>query len=55
VVVQQCGWAKAKGGKHAADSTDMQEFMILPVAAPSFNDLTPVRTDGLAGAGTTFI
>ena len=24
------------GGKHAADSTDMQEFMILPVAAPSF-------------------
>ena len=26
------------GGKHAADSTDMQEFMILPVAAPSFNE-----------------
>jgi enolase len=24
------------GGKHAADSTDMQEFMILPVAAPNF-------------------
>ncbi len=24
------------GGKHAADSTDMQEFMILPVAAPTF-------------------
>ncbi|MBP7688368.1 MAG: phosphopyruvate hydratase [Thermoflexales bacterium] len=24
------------GGKHAADSTDMQEFMILPVAAPDF-------------------
>ena len=26
------------GGKHAADSTDMQEFMILPVAAPNFNE-----------------
>jgi len=24
------------GGKHAEDSTDMQEFMILPVAAPDF-------------------
>ena len=24
------------GGKHAADSTDMQEFMILPVGAPDF-------------------
>jgi len=24
------------GGKHAADSTDMQEFMIMPVAAPDF-------------------
>jgi len=24
------------GGKHAADSTDMQEFMILPIAAPTF-------------------
>lgn len=24
------------GGKHAADSTDMQEFLILPVAAPDF-------------------
>ncbi|CAG0934952.1 enolase [Thermoflexales bacterium] len=24
------------GGKHAADSTDMQEFMIMPVAAPTF-------------------
>ncbi len=24
------------GGKHAADSTDFQEFMILPVGAPSF-------------------
>ncbi len=24
------------GGKHAANSTDLQEFMIMPVAAPSF-------------------
>lgn len=24
------------GGKHAVDSTDMQEFMVLPVGAPSF-------------------
>lgn len=24
------------GGKHAADSTDLQEFMIVPVGAPSF-------------------
>jgi enolase len=26
------------GGKHAADSTDVQEFMILPVGAPSFRE-----------------
>ncbi len=26
------------GGKHAANSTDFQEFMILPVAAPSFRE-----------------
>ena len=26
------------GGKHAADSTDFQEFMILPVGAPSFRE-----------------
>lgn len=26
------------GGKHAAGSTDIQEFMILPVGAPSFSD-----------------
>jgi len=26
------------GGKHAADSTDLQEFMILPVGAKSFRD-----------------
>lgn len=24
------------GGKHAADSTDLQEFMVMPVGAPSF-------------------
>jgi enolase len=24
------------GGKHATDSTDLQEFMIMPIAAPSF-------------------
>lgn len=26
------------GGKHAADSTDFQEFMVLPVAAPTFSE-----------------
>ena len=26
------------GGKHAANSTDMQEYMILPVGAPSFRE-----------------
>jgi enolase len=26
------------GGKHAAGSTDIQEFMIMPVGAPSFSD-----------------
>jgi len=26
------------GGKHAADSTDFQEFMVLPVGAPTFKD-----------------
>jgi enolase len=26
------------GGKHAEDSTDVQEFMILPVGAPNFHD-----------------
>jgi enolase len=26
------------GGKHAADSTDFQEFMIMPVGAPRFSD-----------------
>jgi enolase 1/2/3 len=26
------------GGKHAADSTDLQEFMILPVGAPTFSE-----------------
>jgi enolase len=26
------------GGRHAADSTDFQEFMILPIGAPSFSD-----------------
>ncbi|HLH73529.1 MAG TPA: phosphopyruvate hydratase [Chloroflexota bacterium] len=26
------------GGRHAAESTDFQEFMILPVGAPSFHD-----------------
>lgn len=30
------------GGKHAADSTDFQEFMIMPVAAPTFAEA--VRT-----------
>ena len=26
------------GGKHAADSTDLQEFMVMPVGAPSFSE-----------------
>ena len=26
------------GGKHAANSTDLQEFMIMPVAAPSYSE-----------------
>jgi enolase len=26
------------GGKHAADSTDFQEFMVMPVGAPSFRE-----------------
>jgi enolase len=26
------------GGKHAADSTDLQEFMVMPVGAPSFRE-----------------
>ncbi|NOZ50943.1 MAG: phosphopyruvate hydratase [Chloroflexi bacterium] len=26
------------GGKHAVDSTDLQEFMIMPVGAPSFSE-----------------
>jgi enolase len=26
------------GGKHAADSTDLQEFMVMPVGAPSFGE-----------------
>jgi enolase len=26
------------GGKHAEDSTDLQEFMVLPVGAPSFHE-----------------
>ncbi|HUY78109.1 MAG TPA: phosphopyruvate hydratase, partial [Ktedonobacterales bacterium] len=28
------------GGKHAENSTDLQEFMILPVGAPSFREAT---------------
>ena len=31
------------GGKHAADSTDFQEFMVMPVAAPTFTEA--VRTN----------
>ena len=26
------------GGKHAADSTDFQEFMVMPVGAPTFSE-----------------
>jgi enolase len=26
------------GGKHAADSTDFQEFMVMPIGAPSFSE-----------------
>jgi enolase len=28
------------GGKHAAGSTDLQEFMVMPVGAPSFSEAT---------------
>ena len=35
------------GGKHAVDSTDFQEFMIVPVGAPSFRE-------GLRWAAETF-
>jgi len=26
------------GGKHAADSTDFQEFMVMPTGAPNFHE-----------------
>ncbi|HTE57563.1 MAG TPA: phosphopyruvate hydratase [Verrucomicrobiae bacterium] len=33
------------GGKHAANSTDIQEFMIMPVGAPSFSDALRMGTE----------
>ncbi len=33
------------GGKHAADSTDFQEFMIAPVGAPSFAEAMRIGTE----------
>ena len=34
------------GGKHAADSTDLQEFMVMPVGAPSFAERSEERRVG---------
>ena len=33
------------GGKHASDSTDFQEFMILPVGAPTFSEALRMGTE----------
>ncbi len=33
------------GGKHAAGSTDIQEFMIMPVGAPTFSDALRMGTE----------
>jgi enolase len=33
------------GGKHAADSTDFQEFMVMPVGAPSFREALRVGAE----------
>jgi enolase len=33
------------GGKHAANSTDIQEFMIMPVGAPSFSEALRMGTE----------
>jgi enolase len=33
------------GGKHAAGSTDIQEFMIMPVGAPTFSDAVRVGSE----------
>lgn len=33
------------GGKHAADSTDFQEFMVLPVGAPNFKEALRMGTE----------
>lgn len=33
------------GGKHAVDSTDFQEFMIMPVGAPTFGDALRMSTE----------
>ena len=48
------------GGKHAANSTDFQEFMVMPVGAPSFREALrwgveslPVAQEGAARAGAT--
>lgn len=39
------------GGKHAADSTDFQEFMILPVGAPSFREALRVGAEVFQALG----
>jgi enolase len=50
------------GGKHAADSSDVQEYMIIPIAATSFSDAIRIGTEVFhalakvlkqAGYGTT--
>ena len=33
------------GGKHADDSTDFQEFMVLPVGAPTFAEALRMGTE----------
>ena len=43
------------GGKHAEDSTDFQEFMILPVGAPSFREGLRVVTEVYQALKTTLL
>jgi len=33
------------GGRHADDSTDFQEFMVVPIGAPSFSEALRMGTD----------
>jgi enolase len=40
------------GGKHAANSTDIQEFMVMPVGAKSFSDCLQVGAEIFQALGT---